>query len=271
MPRAHAARRGRDSATRDGREGDGGEDAARRGDTEGERSGASGSRDARVEVRGPGSKNGDMTGAHAAGRATGGGTRDGREMANDAGESTRAREEGGGDQEKSDSESARATGPAGAADEEAGRPRRNTWPGTTWGDPDCREGRDREEVGPVERAAATRAPDGANRRGTAATVAGKRRQRPRRATATVGGGRGYDEATRRAKRKKRTEGTTQARYVERRKRMWGGDIKRGIEVGPLTVERVVGARYEWRDAAYAARSGASAVIWLGSQVWDPGR
>ena len=84
-------------------------------------------------------------------------------------------------------------------------------------------------------------------------------------------GRGYDEATRRAKRKKRTEGTAQARYVERRKRMWGGDIKRGIEVGPLTVERVVGARYEWRDAAYAARSGASAVIWLGSQVWDPGR
>ena len=85
----------------------------------------------------------------------------------------------------------------------------------------------------------------------------------------MGGGRGYDEATRRAKRKKRTEETAQARYVERRKRMWGGGIKRGIEVGPLTVERVVGARYEWRDEAYAARSGASAVIWLGSQVWDP--
>ena len=65
--------------------------------------------------------------------------------------------------------------------------------------------------------------------------------------------------------------TTQARYVERRKRMWGGDLKRGIEVGPLTVERVVGARYEWRDAAYVARSGASAVIWRGSRVWDPGR
>ena len=212
-----------------------------------------------------------MTGAHAAGRATDGGTRDGRERANGASEGTCAREEGGGDQEKSDSESARETGAAGAADEEAGRPRGNTWPGTTWEDPNFREGRGREEVDPVARAVATRAPDGANQRGMAATVAGKRRQRPRRATATVGGGRGYDEATRRAKRKKRTEGTTQARYVERRKRMWGGDIKRGIEVGPLTVERVVGARYEWRDAAYAARSGASAVIWLGSQVWDPGR
>ena len=62
-----------------------------------------------------------------------------------------------------------------------------------------------------------------------------------------------------------------ARYVERRKRAHGGELKNGIVVGPLTVERVVAGRYEWRDAAYAAMVGEGRAIWEGSRVWDPGR
>ena len=84
----------------------------------------------------------------------------------------------------------------------------------------------------------------------------------------MNGGQGYDETRRRAKRA-RAGGA--ARYVERRKRMWQGELKRGIVVGPMTVERTVRGRYEWRDAAYAAMVGEGRTIWMGSRTWDPGR
>ena len=84
----------------------------------------------------------------------------------------------------------------------------------------------------------------------------------------MNGGQGYDETRRRAKRA-RVNGA--ARYVERRKRMRQGELKRGIVVGPMTVERTVRGRYEWRDAAYATMVGEGRTIWMGSRTWDPGR
>ena len=84
----------------------------------------------------------------------------------------------------------------------------------------------------------------------------------------MNGGHGYDETKRRATRQ-RAGG--EAHYVERRKRMWGGDLKSGIVVGPMTVERTVRGRYEWRDAAYGAMVGEKRTIWMGSRTWDPGR
>ena len=73
-------------------------------------------------------------------------------------------------------------------------------------------------------------------------------------------------------RRVRTARTVQrVRYVERRKRAWGGTLKDGVRVGPLTVERVVGGRYEWRDAEYRAMLGAGKAVWEGSRTWDPGR
>ena len=94
------------------------------------------------------------------------------------------------------------------------------------------------------------------------------RRGQRRRRQPVNGGHGYDETTR---RKKRRRGGDEVRYVERRKRMWGGDLKRGIVVGPMTVERVVRGRYEWRDAAYGEMVGEGRTIWMGSRTWDPGR
>ena len=84
----------------------------------------------------------------------------------------------------------------------------------------------------------------------------------------VNEGRGYDEV---ARRRTRRRPQVQPRYVERRKRAWGGELKSGIVVGPLTVERIVQGRYEWRDAAYSAMCGEGRAIWEGSRTWDPGR
>ena len=84
--------------------------------------------------------------------------------------------------------------------------------------------------------------------------------------AVVNGGHGYDEVKRRGKRQR-----TEARYVERRKGERGRNLKRGIVVGPVTVERIVRGRYEWRDAAYRPMGGERGVIWQGSRTWDPGR
>ena len=84
----------------------------------------------------------------------------------------------------------------------------------------------------------------------------------------MNGGHGYDETKR---RRTRGHGRDVAHYVERRKRTWGGELKSGIVVGPMTVERTVRGRFEWRDAAYAAMVGEGRVIWMGSRTWDPGR
>ena len=84
--------------------------------------------------------------------------------------------------------------------------------------------------------------------------------------AAVNGGHGYDEVKRRGKRQR-----TEARYVERRKGERGRNLKRGIVVGPVTVERIVRGRYEWRDAAYRPMGGERGIIWQGSRMWDPGR
>ena len=93
-----------------------------------------------------------------------------------------------------------------------------------------------------------RGADGAGPR----AAAGAGRERPKRTRAAVNGGKGYDEVGRRRKAKK---ARMEARYVERRKGERRGELKNGIVVGPVTVERIVRGRYEWRDAAYARMSG----------------
>jgi hypothetical protein len=59
--------------------------------------------------------------------------------------------------------------------------------------------------------------------------------------------------------------------VERKKREWGGHLKNDIIVGPMTVERIVRGRYEWRDAEYRPMLSEGRAIWQGSKTWDPGR
>ena len=42
-------------------------------------------------------------------------------------------------------------------------------------------------------------------------------------------------------------------------------------MGPMTIERTVRGKYEWRDAGYKAMMGEGRAIWQGSRIWDPGR
>ena len=51
---------------------------------------------------------------------------------------------------------------------------------------------------------------------------------------------------------KRRRDTADAQYVARSRQEQKITLKRGIEVGPRTTERIVRARYEWRDAGLAA-------------------
>ena len=47
-------------------------------------------------------------------------------------------------------------------------------------------------------------------------------------------------------------------------------LKRAVEVGARTIERVVAGRYEWRDAGLGEMEGARRRLWGGSRQWDPG-
>ena len=69
----------------------------------------------------------------------------------------------------------------------------------------------------------------------------------------------YDETRRRKVR--RVRGSTA--YVEKGNRTRTGGLKRGLEVGTATVERVVRGRYEWRDGGMRPMTGARRAIWKG--------
>ena len=61
----------------------------------------------------------------------------------------------------------------------------------------------------------------------------------------------YDEKVRRSKRRK-TENA--GRYMESsRKRTRRGELKHGIQITAVTVERIVRGRYEWRDGDLVRR------------------
>ena len=47
-------------------------------------------------------------------------------------------------------------------------------------------------------------------------------------------------------------------------------IKRGIEVGAKTIDRIVRGRYEWRDAGARPVTGVKRKLWEGNRTWDPG-
>ena len=86
----------------------------------------------------------------------------------------------------------------------------------------------------------------------------------------------YDETTRRRKRT-RSEGSSDGyrakgpRYVARSTRATVTALKRGVEIGARTVDRIVRARYEWRDAGLRPAGAAKRKLWSGSQTWDPGK
>ena len=60
--------------------------------------------------------------------------------------------------------------------------------------------------------------------------------------------RGYDEVKRRKARR-----TYQVGYVEKGSRARNGGLKRAMEVGATTIERIVKRRYEWRDGGLRSR------------------
>ena len=72
-----------------------------------------------------------------------------------------------------------------------------------------------------------------------------------------GPARGYDETRRRKARRART-GTG---YVERGNRARASGLKRGLEIGAATVERVVRGRYEWHDGGMRPMTGARKAMW----------
>ena len=86
-------------------------------------------------------------------------------------------------------------------------------------------------------------------------------KRPRRAHVAPPS---YDETTRR--KRKRSAAPAEGyhattRYVARCTRVQKTALKRGIEVGPRTIERVVRARYEWRDAGLRPVTAAKRRLW----------
>ena len=75
-------------------------------------------------------------------------------------------------------------------------------------------------------------------------------------------------AARRRQRKRARDGE---RYVDRsRHKQTKGSLKRGIEVGAHTLDRVVAGRYEWRDAGLRGVCGERRDMWDGNRQWDPG-
>ena len=76
----------------------------------------------------------------------------------------------------------------------------------------------------------------------------------------------YDETRRRQRKRPRDEG----RHVDRSQhKQQRGSLKRGIEVGPCTMDRIVAGRYDWRDAGLR-RVRARDDVWGGNKQWDPG-
>ena len=55
------------------------------------------------------------------------------------------------------------------------------------------------------------------------------------------------------------------RYVEKRKRAWNGKLKNDIQMGALTIERIVAGRYEWRSSAWPELKGKRKAAW--SKIW----
>ena len=79
----------------------------------------------------------------------------------------------------------------------------------------------------------------------------------------------YDETQRRVRRRP----SEKMRHVARSRHATAerGTLKRTIEVGPLTVERVVRGRYEWWDAGLQPLfHTARRRMWEGARTWDPG-
>ena len=69
--------------------------------------------------------------------------------------------------------------------------------------------------------------------------------------------RGYDEVKRRRTRRKPPTGG----YVERGNQARAGRLKRAMQIGAMTVERVVRGRYEWRDSGLQPMNGERKAIW----------
>ena len=95
-------------------------------------------------------------------------------------------------------------------------------------------------------------------------VEDRARTRQRRGGSSTGT---YDETPRRRKRRR---DTADAQYVARSRQEQKITLKRGIEVGPRTTERIVRARYEWRDAGLAPVGAVKAGMWSELRTWDPG-
>ena len=86
--------------------------------------------------------------------------------------------------------------------------------------------------------------------GAAASDGAAGRARPVRTTRAVVD---YSAVKRRGKRKER--GAASAAYMEAsgKRRAVGGALRRRIEVGEHTVDRIVGGAYEWRDGRYKVK------------------
>ena len=73
------------------------------------------------------------------------------------------------------------------------------------------------------------------------------RARPVRTTRAVVD---YSAVKRRGKRKERSATSTAYMEASGKRRAVGGALRRRIEVGEHTVDRIVGGAYEWRDGRY---------------------
>ena len=69
--------------------------------------------------------------------------------------------------------------------------------------------------------------------------------------------RGYDEVKRRKTRRTPPTGG----YVERGNQARAGRLKRAMQIGATTVERIVRGRYEWRDSGLQPMNGERKTIW----------
>ena len=73
------------------------------------------------------------------------------------------------------------------------------------------------------------------------------RARPVRTTRAVVD---YSAVKRRGKRKERSAASAAYMEASGKRRAVGGALRRRIEVGEHTVDRIVGGAYEWRDGRY---------------------
>ena len=64
----------------------------------------------------------------------------------------------------------------------------------------------------------------------------------------------------------------EVRYVDRVKRTHKGEIKSAVKISAITMERIVGGKYEWRDEGLAAKTGEMRRHWgpTRRRIWDPG-